>query len=216
MSDLALKIYKEGYDARFQATQAIPVFINELIVRVIYSIRRMIRYYSTVKKEERNIKALWRSCEPFKNATVKRMLTVAHGTFCLIDIGDATVRGFASGNGIFNFERFFMRLNIVGVGRFAISLYGEIGRKGERKQVQEEAYYYRRKRVIVDDYIAGLKILSEAYDDEKLLTFIDDLKESDSYKKAFAKTVELAEKRHVDEKDILRSKTDIDAYFGGR
>lgn len=25
-------------------------------------------------------------CEPFKNATVKHMLTIAHGTFCMMDI----------------------------------------------------------------------------------------------------------------------------------
>ena len=37
---LALDIYKQGYDARFQTAQAIPVFINELLVRFIYSIRR--------------------------------------------------------------------------------------------------------------------------------------------------------------------------------
>ena len=55
------------------------------------------------------------------------MLTVAHGTFCIIDIGDATIRGFEKGKeiGSFNVVEFFMRLNIVGVGRLTISLYGE-------------------------------------------------------------------------------------------
>ena len=85
INELAIQMYKEGYDARFQVTQAIPVFINEMIVRLIYSIRRLVRYYADVKSEERSFRLLWKSCEPFSNATVKRMLTVAHGTFCLID-----------------------------------------------------------------------------------------------------------------------------------
>ena len=69
----------------------------------------------TVPEKERDFSLLWKSCEPFSNATVKRMLTIAHGTFCLIDIGDASVRGFISGVGSFNVVEFIMRVNIVGV-----------------------------------------------------------------------------------------------------
>ena len=77
----ALNIFEKGYDARFQTAQAIPVFINELIVRLIYSIRRLVKYISETDKDTRNLKSLWSACEPFSNPTVKRMLTVAHGTF---------------------------------------------------------------------------------------------------------------------------------------
>lgn len=42
MNDLAVQVYKEGFDARFQAAQCIPVFVNEIIVRFIYSIRRLL------------------------------------------------------------------------------------------------------------------------------------------------------------------------------
>ena len=48
-----------------------------------------------------------------------------------------------------------------------------------------------------------------------LLTFVDDLQQSDMYKQAFHKTVLLAEKRSVPEDKILRNKSDIDAYFRG-
>jgi len=56
------------------------------------------------------------------------MLTVAHGTFCMMDLGDATIRAFITGGGTFNVTEFFLRLNIVGVGRFTISLYDEAKR----------------------------------------------------------------------------------------
>lgn len=215
INELALRMFKEGYDARFQTAQAIPVFVNEMLVRLIYSIRRLMRYFQDTKKEDRSLKLLWKSCEPFSNATVKRMLTVAHGTFCLIDAGDAVVRGFATGGGSFDVVEFCMRINIIGVGRFAISLYGEADRVRKKKTAQEEVYFLRREKIIVEDYISGLKCLSEIYDDGMLLTFVNDLQQSDMYKKAFQKTILLAEKRSVPEDKILRNKSDIDAYFKG-
>lgn len=215
INELAIQMYKEGYDARFQVAQAIPVFINEMLARLFYSIRRLVRYFANVKREERSFRLLWKSCEPFSNATVKRMLTVAHGTFCLIDAGDAVIRGFTTGAGTFNVTKFCMRLNIVGVGRFAILLYGEINREIKKKTAGEEVYFLRREKVIVEDYILGLKYLSEIYDDALFLTFVDEFKKSGMYRQAFEKTVLLAEKRNVPKEDILRNKSDIDAYFRG-
>lgn len=74
VNELALKLFEKGYDVRFQTAQAIPVFINEMVVRLFYSIRRLIKYFSSVTKEERSLALLWKSCEPFSNATVKRIV----------------------------------------------------------------------------------------------------------------------------------------------
>lgn len=54
VSEIALKMFEKGYDVRFQTTQAIPVFINEMVVRLFYSIRRLIKYFITIPKGERN------------------------------------------------------------------------------------------------------------------------------------------------------------------
>lgn len=215
INDLAIKIFEEGYDIRFQTTQVIPVFINELLVRLIYSIRRLLLYFKKVNKEERNFKRMWISCEPFSNNTVKRMLTVAHGTFCLIDLGDSVVMGFTKGGGSFNAVEFVMRLNIVGLGRFAISLYGEGYRSISYYNKTKEVEFSKKEITIINNYIDGLNILSEIYDDEGLLDFIEDLKNSELYICAFKKTVELAIKRGVPENKILFSKDDIDKRFGG-
>lgn len=214
-NELALEIYKQGYDTRFQAAQAIPVFINEVLVRSMYSIRRLIRFFATTEKTNRTFSSLWKACEPFSNATVKRMLTVAHGTFCLIDAGDAVARGFITGCGTFNVAEFFMRLNIVGVGRFTISLYGEASRGIKRHSLKEEVVVLRREKIIVADYVEGLKFLAEVYDDKELLLFTQELKESNMYIKAFEKSTLLAEKRNVPKDQILRNKADIDSYFKG-
>lgn len=214
VNELALHIYESGYDARFQAAQAIPVFINEMVVRMIYSVRRLLRYFSNTEKAERSFQRMWYTCEPFSNSTVKRMLTVAHGTFCVLDIGDATIHGFIEGGGTFNPVEFFLRLNIVGVGRFAISLYGEGKRALCYWKVEKDAMFAKRERAIVENYIEGLNLLAYRYDDNVLLTFVQDLRNSDLYVSAFHKTAKLAELRDVPQERILRSKADIDSYFG--
>lgn len=213
INELALSIYKEGYDIRFQATQVIPVFINEIIVRFVYAIRRLAKYFVTTDKEERSASAMWKACEPFSNPTVKRMLTVAHGTFCMMDLGDATIRAFITGGGTFNVTEFFLRLNIVGVGRFTISLYGEANRAVVIRKAESEAQFSRSEVIVVENYLSGLKLLSELYDDKELVDFLYDFKNSDMFVQAFQKSTRLAELRKVPDNMILRTKSDIDLYF---
>lgn len=209
INDLAIQLFNEGYDARFQTAQAIPVLINELVVRLCYMVRRLVQYYEKTPKEERSFKALWAECKPFSNPTVKRMLTVAHGTFCLVDIGDATVRGFVTGGGNFNPVEFFLRVNLIGVGRFTISLYGEAKREFNLHRAEKDARQAAREKTILENYIEGLNVLRERYDDQQYLSFLDDLKDGD-YKVAFEKTVSLADLRQA---SALRTKQDIDNYF---
>ena len=215
IGELALKMFEKGYDVRFQTAQAIPVFINEMVVRLLYSIRRLIKYFITIPNEKRSLSLLWKSCEPFSNATVKRMLTIAHGTFCLIDIGDASIRAMTVGVGTFNITEFLLRFNVIGIGRFTISLYGEVKRGVQLKESNAEAVFMKREIFIVDDYIEGLKELSKAYNDEDLLSFVDDFQKCNLYKDAFAKSVQLAKLRNVSDEKSVKSKAEIDNYFRG-
>lgn len=159
---------------------------------------------------------MWKKCEPFSNATVKRMLTVAHGTFCLVDVGDAVIRSFIAGEGTFNAVEFVLRLNIVGVGRFAISLYGETRRAISYNHAKKASEFASKEIVIVTNYIEGLKILARQYDDSHLLVFVSDFEKSDAYVESFGKSAKLAELRNVPTNKILKSKSDIDNYFGGK
>lgn len=212
VDEMAAKMFNEGYDARFQTAQIIPVVLNEMVVRLFYLIRRMLRYYKTTDKIDRSLSELWKKAEPFSNPSVKRMLTVAHGTFCLVDVGDATARGYAAGDGAFNPLEFFMRLNLTGIGRFTISLYGETKRGLHNVKSERLLYNANREKQIVLSYIDGLNILSKEYDDKHLLNLIRDF---NAYYQAFDASVDLAEKRHVPEKLILRTKQDGDSYFRG-
>ena len=215
ISDFASKLYEDGYDARFQTTQAIPVFINELVVRFLYSLRRIYKYFLITPSSERTLDGLWKSCEPFKNVSVKRMLTVAHGAFCLLDVGDAVGHGFAKGGGSFNAPEFVMRLNLPGLGRFGISLFGEAGRGIQLYKLNQEQKVIENDRNILLDHIEGLRILADTYDDEELFQFINDFESSSAYKEALEKSADLAAKRGVPEDKILRTKSDIDSFFTG-
>lgn len=215
MNELAVNVFKEGFDLRFQTAQLIPVFLTEIIVRFCYAIRRMYQYFSSTGKGDRSFSELWRACKPFGNPSVKRMLTIAHGVFCLLDIGDAVIRGFATGGGSFNVTEFFLRVNIAEFGRFAISLYGEGKRGIELSHAKHEADYAQRKKYIVDNYISGLHELSRLYDDKELLSFASDFEQSDMYLKAFQKSVDLAVLRGVPQDKILKDKNAIDIYFSG-
>ena len=212
VNDLALEIYKKGFDIRFQTTQTIPVFINELVVRLFYSVRRTIQYYSNTPKEQRSFATLWSACKPYGNPSLSRMLTVAHGTFCLVDITDATIRGFVTGGGTFNPLEFFLRLNVAGVGRFTISLYGEAKRAINIHRAEKDAEFAQKQKTLVEDYIEGLNVLKVKYDDQEYLAFIEDLR-NNNYITAFSKTASLATLRGVPQEKVLESKKDIDNYF---
>jgi hypothetical protein len=106
--------------------QAIPVIINECIVRGFYFIRRF-----TMEIKEKDIRKFselervdWGRIMPFRNRTIVRMLTIATGTFTLIDSGDAAIRGgIKSGGNLAIFTKeFILRVNFVGIGRFAIAV----------------------------------------------------------------------------------------------
>lgn len=212
-NDIALELFNQGYDSRFQTAQAIPVFINELLVRLMYLTRRLVKYFSVTTKTDFSFKTLWNECKPFGNPTIERMLTVAHGTFILVDVGDATIRAVAKGGGNFNPVEFFLRLNLIGVGRLSISLYGEAKREINLYKAEKRAEQANTEKSITEEYIKGLRILGKMYDDKDLLTLADDM-EKGYYKVAFEKSVELVTTRGGE--TALRDKQEIDNYFNNK
>jgi hypothetical protein len=131
----------------------------------------------------------------------------------MVDLGDATIRAIITGGGTFNVTEFFLRMNIVGVGRFTISLYGEAKRAIVIRKAESEAQFSRNEIIIVENYLNGLKVLSELYDDKDLVDFLDDFTNSEMFVQAFQKSTQLAELRKVPDYMILKTKTDIDLYF---
>ncbi|RIU93443.1 hypothetical protein [Oceanobacillus picturae] len=106
--------------------QAIPVVINECVVRGFYFIRRLVEEIK--EKDVKRVKDLklldWQRTLPFKNRTIVRMLTISTGTFTAIDLGDAAIHGLykSGGNKALFLKEFALRVNFVGIGRFSIAI----------------------------------------------------------------------------------------------
>lgn len=115
--------------------QAIPVILNEVIVRTFYFVRRLIME----KQQNENWKDVnWSNVIPINNRTIDRMLTIASGTFMAVDMADAAIRsGMKSGGEPATFAvNFILRVNFVGVGRFAIAIWTD-SKNGLHKNKKE-------------------------------------------------------------------------------
>lgn len=211
LCEIAVEVYKAGVDLKSTIAQSIPVIMNELIVRLFYSIRRYVNLYRAADRCKYTWKEIWAICKPVRNPTLTRMLTVAHGTFCALDFGDATIRAFIKGGGNFNPIEFFVRLNIVGVGRFTVALYSEVKMDLRIREVKHRAMFAQRERYIIEDYIRGLNELSLYYNEDNFTNLVEALAQSKDVKIVFEKSKLIAKKRNVD--NPLLTKEDIDNYF---
>lgn len=108
-ADTMIKVYEQGYDLRFGIATAIPVVINDLLIRCVWTLRnRFIRGLS------------WEDSLPKKNNDdFRMMLLIGNLSFTLVDVGDAAINGVKNGAGSFNYVSFGSRLNYVGLTRFA-------------------------------------------------------------------------------------------------
>ena len=113
--------------------QAIPVAANECIVRSFYFIRRF-----SVEIRENNINSIsdlkqvnWSKVKPSNNPTIARMLTIATGVFTTIDIGEAVIS-----------QKYWVAINYVGVGRFAVAIGEDVSWCLKARDVQKIKLMY--------------------------------------------------------------------------
>ena len=99
--------------------QAIPVIANDCIVRSFYFIRRFavaLKSLNCSSVGDIRLKEIdWDSVKPFGNPTITRMLTISSAVFSTVDIAEAVVS-----------QKYFVAVNYVGVGRFAVAIGSEI------------------------------------------------------------------------------------------
>ncbi|MCM3174396.1 hypothetical protein [Paenibacillus sp. MER 99-2] len=97
LATLATRVFQEGYDLRFGAAMAIPVVLNELLIRTIWALKRYFYHKAPLK-----------DCLPIlKHDNLRIMLIVGHGTLCVIDGMDAGIR--SGGNAV----SLVLRLNLI-------------------------------------------------------------------------------------------------------
>jgi hypothetical protein len=122
--------------------QAVPVIINECIVRGFYFIRRLCNEIKSkdIRSFDEMSRVDWKATLPFKNRTIVRMLTISTGTFMAFDLIDAAIRSAAKsgGNAAVFAKEFILKVNFVGVGRFAIAAGTDIGMGIKRNKLRNE------------------------------------------------------------------------------
>lgn len=157
--------------------QFVPVLINECLVRGLYFVRRL---YNAIKSTEIESIADLKNIDtsellPFNNRVIKRMITIASGTFTAIDAVDAAVRAAIKSKGINPafFVNFAVRINIVGVGRFIIAC------KADGQFITEDIQEAKEQRDKIEkEYeklISDLQALSLSYDQMRVLDSIERL-----------------------------------------
>ena len=113
--------------------QALPVVANECIVRVFYMIRRLAMEIKRVspRKLDDFKKISWNAIKPAGNPTIARMLTVSTGVFVAIDVGEAVAT-----------QKYWVNINYVGVGRFALAIGGDVSWCLKQRKVKEVRKMY--------------------------------------------------------------------------
>lgn len=140
------KLIKTPFDLRTEigmaGKQAIPVVINECMVRSFYFIRRL--YLELKEHPVADIQDLknicWEKTWPIRNRTIVRMMTIASGTFTAVDMADAAIHAAGkSGGTVAGFAaQMVLRVNFVGVGRFAVAVATDAGMGVKRSMVRNK------------------------------------------------------------------------------
>lgn len=147
-------IHPQNFDFRAElgflkhmGKQSIPVLINETIVYIFYSIRRLTKELKknslSSLKDLKNIE--WQKVLDYKSRTIKRMLTISTGSFMAVDLADATIRSMikSKGNSAAFFSNFLLRVNFAGTMRFTFAIYtdAKMGYKKVRKKDERIRLY---------------------------------------------------------------------------
>lgn len=128
--------------------QAIPVIANECIVRTFYMIRQMAQQIKqiNVRSIDDFKKIDIKKIIPVDSPTLTRMLTIATGVFTALDVSEAVIT-----------NKYWVSINYVGVGRFALALEGEmvwaLKRRNLRKIRDMYEKFYRNVFADIDKRI---------------------------------------------------------------
>lgn len=136
-ADMNIIFVKENEKGLLKKQQS-TVMLNELLVRSVFFVRGFIRQIS----EKHSVSLLnYSELIPSRDRTLNRMLTVSIGVFTAVDITRASVRAVAKGGAIslpkFLFDT-VLKVNIAGIGRFALELKSDIEMLLEKDGLRDE------------------------------------------------------------------------------
>ena len=137
--------------------QAIPVILNEILVRMCYFVTHLC---GEISKHNGLSGIEWENVIPFRNRTVERMITVSSMTLSTADAADAAVRAalYSAGNWVLFAGNFVARFNYIGAGRAALAIVCEISNeKKEAELIHEKMILMNIKTALVIKQIEEYK-----------------------------------------------------------
>ena len=204
--------------------QAIPVIINESLVRAFYFIRHFIQEYKANPKFE---DMDWSKVIPFNNGTISRMLSISMGTFVAFDLADAAIRsaaktteeiavtggtGTVAASALF-MKNFILRVNFAGIGRFSIAIVTDasmgikkanleykkmlIQLESSELQMAQVFYYQRNMWVKVEELDLALEELNEQIRDS-YVCFVNTYKDINDSIERIGSNVEKIKEKNPD------------------
>lgn len=156
LADFSVKVFEEGYDARFGITMAIPVLLSDIMIKFLWGVKQ--RFYHQQE---------WKNCIPKKeHSELRWMLIIGNATLCIIDGADAVIR--SSGNWL----KFFLHCNIIAWFKLLTRVvkeiqfcfgfsYEDIKLQFEYLNVQMQEYLDKLRTVDYSGYQKQLKELDE-------------------------------------------------------
>ncbi|MBR3158024.1 MAG: hypothetical protein IKF14_02860 [Atopobiaceae bacterium] len=123
--------------------QAVPVLLNEVVVRLGYFLSR----FGRALQEHGDYSLIdWKDVMPFDNRTVERMITISSMTLTFADTYDAVTHASleSAGNVLLFSQKFVARWNYVAAGRVAVAIVREI------QDDQYELELLRNRRRLVE------------------------------------------------------------------
>lgn len=142
LSNIAIKVFQDGYDARFGLTMAIPALLCDLSIKLIWAIKHYFYH-----------KRPFTECIPSsKHDDLRVMLLLGNGALCLLDGVDAAIR---SGGNLVNF---LLRLNIIAWFRLVMLILREVCiRLGIGSSLQKQLDAYIRINEALTSYLSQLE-----------------------------------------------------------
>lgn len=217
LATLMTRVYQEGYDLRFGVTLSIPVFIEEMSIRVLWAIKR---HYS------KNIP--WSDCINFnQHADFRLLLIIGNSTLCLLDLGKAAIK--AKGNKLIlvtnlNLIAWFRLLFLVlreaktELGPYVQyvidKLFTEVMTENELHEIQE--YYYRMQRVDETLNEALIKFIKYVEAQSQAISYeVEQMSNNKiSNSEQANHSINLARMCNVNEDKIVHDLDELNDYFG--
>ena len=218
-AEIAIKVFEDGYDLRHGVAMAIPVFITELSIKIIWMMKK--HFYN--KKD-------WRDCIPNKKyADLRMMILIGDTTLCIVDSIDATIRAVATGGNLINF---ILHMNFIAWSRIIMLVfrelkirYGVVVEQGVRKYLSElglnDRYalkqYYDRMNAIDQNISYLLKdfIMSVEKEYKEFVNYAN-RSLNNTYGTAEDRriaSIEFAERQGVSANRIVRTQEELKAWF---